>query len=131
MSVTDTSHEVIGSIKVNYPLTRQFVDDLLVTAFEGGITYWCCDAYPVDNIYPEGATYVSDCLSRGRDIVIVEVGVEEVNERKNHILTLDNLIFGIKCFMNMPNANNIFDDYDAWDADVIIQFAVFGDVIYG
>jgi hypothetical protein len=131
MSVIDTSLEVVGNIKVNYPLTRQFIDDLLVTAFEGGINYWCSKVYPVDNIFPEGAVYTSDCLSRGRHIVIVEESDEDGNQGKNHILTLDNLLFGIKCFMNMPNANNIFDDYDAWDADTIVQFAIFGDIIYG
>lgn len=126
MSITEDV--IVGSVKVNFPVTRQFVDDLLVTAFEGGINYWCSAAYPVNNEYPDGATYTSDCLSRGKDIVIIEDGE---NGPEGHILTLDNLIYAMKSFMNEPNANNIFEDYDACDADVIVQYAIFGEVIYG
>jgi hypothetical protein len=129
MSVTDNAGDVVvGSVKINHPVTQQFVDDILVTAFEGGINYWCSSVYPVGNTFPDGATYTSDCLSRGRNIVVVE---DDDGESKSHILTLENLIYGIKCFAALHKNVNFFEDFDACDADCIVQYAVFGDIVYG
>lgn len=108
-------------------VTQQQVDNLLCAAFEGGITYWC-GAINVQGTWPEGARWKSETLTRGATIMLHDAEDDEV-----YYLTLDNFLVGLQkaCALRKKSVDGFYDDHDALDADIVVQFAVFGDVIYG
>ncbi len=73
-------------------------------------------------------------MSRGYDIALVDA--EEDDEHGvpvEYMLTLSALIRGIQMFCDIhgKNYNIIHDDYDASDADCMVQYALFGKLVYG
>ena len=113
-------------------VTSQDIDDIMVTALEGGITYWCNKADVIGEYLGE---YASEQISRGGKLRLYDF-----EEGKSYVLTLNMLLNGISKAIE----HNYFVDYewvngnkldpcqiDADVADVIIQFALFGDVVYG
>lgn len=105
------------TIESKRQVTQQEVDDVVTTALEGGITYWC-DAAETD--YDLGDGYLSEVLTRGGDIKL-----HDAEDDKWYTLTLDAFIRALGvCMFD-------FEQYDALDADNVVQTAIFGEVIYG
>ncbi|WJN63402.1 hypothetical protein [Streptomyces phage phiScoe55] len=136
------------STKVANTVTDENVQDIIDTASYGGITYWATQ--------PTQAEF--DALPEGKDYTIVE-GVEEPpflgGERTVegvHYLSKDDvrdayakLLDLDQRFVNREIHGYILDSWrdrterdgidaghiDATAADVIVQIAIFGEVIYG
>ena len=117
---------------IKFDLTQTDIDDIMCAALEGGINYWCNKAEVVGDYLGE---YASEQISRGGTLRLHDMEAEKVYE-----LTLDMFINGFKLWVeNGANdfggvtANGIVDtcNIDAADADAIIQYAIFGEVIYG
>ena len=113
-------------------VTAEDIDDIMCSAFEGGINYWCRKAEVVGDYLGE---YASEQISRGGKVKLYDAEEDEVYE-----LTLDKFLKGIE----MAIQHNYYVEYgwcdgtiidtcqvDACVADVIIQLALFDDVIYG
>lgn len=130
--ITDYYDDSI-SVEVTMPieLTKENIDDIVCTALEGGINYWCSDAEVADKMYY--GEYASEQISRGGSLKLYDAEAE-----KPYTLTLRNFIEGFKKWVS-----NGYDTYsavhngkvdccniDANKADQIIQFALFGEVIY-
>lgn len=113
---------------------EQFLDDVTTTAIEGGIGYWSvCHKYEWDG-KPE-----------------VTAVIQELDEWQNKafgpLITVNRKLInkGIKTIMDGEagisdrvikeiagaNATNDGCDIDADAADVIVQAAVFGEIVYG
>lgn len=115
------------------------IDDIMVSALEGGINYWCKKAEVADDYLGE---YASDQISRGGELIL-----HDMEESKGYIVSKEKLIEGLKKYIAAGNECIVreTEDYgiytgklsidagniDALAADCIIQYAVFGDVIYG
>ena len=108
-------------------ITQEQVDDLLCSAFEGGITYWCGRA-EVMGEWPEGATYAHETLTRGSRIILHDMEAGDTCG-----LTLDKFLSGITqaAALRGMSVERFVDDHDAETADLAVQFAVFGEVVYG
>ena len=110
-------------------LTQQDIDDIMVTALEGGINYWCRKAKVVGEYLGECA---SDQISRGGTLVLYDAESSDKWE-----LTLEKFLEGVKLYFedgcHVQVDDNCIDagDIDANDADCIIQFALFGEVTFG
>ena len=113
-------------------VTQQDIDDIMVTALEGGINYWCRKAKVVGEYLGE---YASEQINRGGTLILYDAEGDERYE-----LDLEKLLCGIQQAID----DRWFEDYgwyegdeldpcniDADVADVIIQLALFDDVIYG
>lgn len=113
-------------IEVN--LTGQDIDDIMATALEGGINSWCRKAEVVGKYLGK---YASEQISRGGSLLLYDA-----ESPKKWKLTLDNFLVGIKLYFEQGSHVSIEDnkidpcDFDAGDADVIIQFALFGKQIF-
>lgn len=113
-------------IEVN--LTMQDIDDIMCTALEGGICYWCSEAEVIGD-------YLGECaheqISRGGALRLHNCESEQVYD-----LTLENFLNGVKLYFeqgcHVQVEDNTIDtgDIDANDADCILQFAIFEEVIY-
>jgi hypothetical protein len=108
-----------GLIVISVSLTDQAVDDILQTAADAGTTY--------------GIGYWGDIVRVNRvkakrsPIVSMEVAERDV-PRRQKVLTKVLLEHGIT--LAMTTGYNL-KELDGPTADVIIQFAMFGELVYG
>lgn len=110
----------------------QFLSDILATAIEGGIDYW---AY-FDSI--EKVDDPNDILGWRYEQAIVR---EAEDPDEIHKINLDTIAKGLgilrkrnadrdKDLLLANRTNGYEGDFDAWDADKIVQFALFGSLVY-
>jgi hypothetical protein len=133
MEFSDT--KVVGYAKVEMPLTEEDIENIIVTAIEGGINYWGHIKRRVidwtdkpKNVPP--SQWATKLLLEGKSVTIVECD-EDSDEVVNHELTLEKVIQGFaKNYKERPWDNNI-ETGDADTASCIIQYAIFDDVVYG
>lgn len=117
------------SISLDVDLSQQDIDDIMVVALEGGINYGCREAEVVGEYLGE---YASDQISRGGALILHDAESAQTWE-----LTLEKFLKGVKLYFEQGCHVNVEDnaidtcDIDANDADCIIQFAVFGEVVFG
>lgn len=111
------------SIQIEVEVTDQTLDDIIVTALEGGIGYWCqASVYEHTEGQPHRA--------------IVHQLNEDESGYEHRGMTIDRaaIIDGLKRLApkySTQLGRLVNDDYDSDDADVVVQMALFGDVIYG
>lgn len=118
-------------VKINVTLTDEDIDDIMCTALEGGISYWCCKAEVVGDYLGE---YASDQISRGGALLLHDAEEDEVYE-----LTLEKLIKGFELWVAGGYdtygavCEGVVDtgEIDAEKADQICQLALFGEIIFG
>ena len=80
IDVLDKS-KVIGHIDTRVEITVQDIDDIMCAALEGGITYWCCEAYPYG--YRDGKMHngIDIALHTGDTVVSAFRGMVRVAKR--------------------------------------------------
>jgi hypothetical protein len=107
------------------------IEDLLVTAFEGGINYWCgkieIGKPPITN-----TGYLSDVINNGGTLMLIDAD-DDTNKPDIWELTEENLIKGIAQYMrenNYASVDDLIDDHDADVADCIVQYALFGELVF-
>ena len=112
------------------------LDNILATCFEGGSNYWINKIQVVDEDY-KGCEYASDVVSQGGKLYLHTDESDETGEIFE--LTKNKLVKGIKKWYknyHYPRHKEIQDelhlfDWDAGDSDIILQLAIFNEVIYG
>ncbi len=125
--MNEKKYTVRPEVEVN--LSQQDIDDIMAVAMEGGICYWCRKAEVVGEYLGE---YASDQISRGGALILHDAESAQTWE-----LTLEKFLNGVKLYFEQGCHVNVEDnaidtcDIDANDADCIIQFAVFGEVVFG
>ena len=118
-------------LNINYKveLDDECIDDIMATALEGGITNWCDDAEVVGDYLGE---YASEQISRGGTLRLHDSEEDETYE-----LTLDKFLVGLAKVVGERGLDVLYEgkvdasNIDAEDADAIIQYAIFGEVVYG
>ena len=110
---------VVKSVEV----TDEHLDNILVGAFEGGSNYWATKVKVKDDDY-KGAEFASGVVSQGGELYIYSEG-------SKYILTKDNLVNGIQKYLNESKHQLWPDGGDAYTDDLILQYALFGEVVYG
>ena len=119
-------------VSLNLIVTNEDIDDIMCTALEGGINYWCYKAEVVGEYLGE---YGHEQIARGGTLELYDMEDDAVYE-----LTCKKLLNGIKLAVE----HGYYNDYgwyggtcldtcnvDACVADTIVQLAIFGEVIYG
>ena len=118
-------------IEMNIKLTQEDVDDIMCSALEGGISYWCRKAEVVGKYLGE---YANDQISRGGALRLYDSEEDEVYE-----LTLEKFLEGFKLWVfggydtyGAVSYNEVDTcEIDSEKADQIIQLALFEEIIYG
>lgn len=112
-------------------VTGEDVDDIMCSALEGGITYWCGKAVVVEDEY--FGAYASEQISRGGSLRLYDNEADEV-----YVLTLAKFLNGIRLACRDGFGAEWFDgkhldccQIDGDGADTIIQYALFGELVYG
>lgn len=112
-------------------LTAEDIDDIMVSALEGGITYWCRKAEVVGAYLGE---YASDQISRGGSLILYDAESSDKWE-----LTREKFLNGFKTWYEKGEdiygavTGNLVDcgEIDGECADAIVQYALFGELVFG
>lgn len=115
-------------IELEIDLTQEDIDDIMCTALEGGINYWCGRAEVVGGKYL--GEYASEQIARGGSLKMYDIENGDSFE-----LTFEKLLSGIKqaaANKEIPIEDGEIDicDIDADTADLIVQYALFGELVY-
>ena len=125
-------------IRLDLRLGKKDIEDIVVTALEGGIGYWAC----LDNTGKEFENVPKDePVAITAASVLLDGGTLTFFDNENgdeYYLDLGMLMDGIKRFWMDYDSNGIIknghiDTYnlDASDADVIFQYAMFDEIVFG
>jgi hypothetical protein len=118
------------------PITNQNICDILATAFEGGINYWCKEVEVNDwgNLepFPE---FASGVPTNGGTLTLhlFPEDAEIEGAPKPEILGKTAIVRGIRMAADHMGLApwKFIENHDAGDADMAVQFAVFGELIFG
>jgi hypothetical protein len=132
-------------IATTVTLSEQKLSDILITAFEGGVGYWCQIVkydIPAGAMSPipdmqdfkhgwaplveGGGIWVQDAENPGKNNP--DAAFERTKLDRDHLqsgLTL--------CAKHHPHVFSriLEDQYDSCDADIVVQLAVMGSVVFG
>ena len=119
--------------EINVKLTQQDIDDIMVAALEGGINYWAGEAEVIEE--KRVADWGHEQIARGGVLVIHDI--EDPDEKWE--LTLEKFLNGFKLWVEdggdqygaVQGSEVDCCNIDAGCADAIIQYALFGEVMYG
>ena len=116
----------IGAVKKVIRVSAEDIEDVLVGAFEGGSNYWLGKVKVKDNDY-KGAKYASDVISLGGELILT------TTEGESHLLTQAKMIDGFQKYLDNNGMDYPFDygQPDAYTYDTILQYALFGELVYG
>lgn len=106
-------------------LTKEIIEDIMVTALEGGINYWCDRALPEEGYPLKDDEYLSGYFARTGRLILWD------NEEESHLLTLGKFQNGFTIEQARGGIIRDPGDIDAEIADRIIQYAIFGELVYG
>ena len=142
MGGKEKEKQVTVSVTLEIVLTKEDIDDIMCGALEGGINYWCRKAEVVGDYLGE---YASEQIGRGGMLKLYDSEGDKTYE-----LTRDKLLDGIKKYCEdtkrpydimYAGVNSVgcsTGEYgldccmvDATVADMIIQYAVMGEIVYG
>lgn len=115
-------------------VTQEDIDDIMAGALEGGINYWCDEAKVVGDYLGE---YGSEQISRGGQLLL-----HDMEEDETYTLDKEKFLKGLKMYFEKPHPYDILEEIDnklridtcnadTTVCDMIIQYALFDDVIYG
>lgn len=121
-------------VELEVVVTDEDIDDIMCGALEGGINYWCCEAEVEGEYLGE---YASEQISRGGQLKLYDCEEDEI-----YVLDKEKFLKGLEMYIKNPTACNILEQIDGEmrldccnaDADVcdaIIQYALFGEIVFG
>ena len=132
------------SISCKHELTEEDILDVLTTAIEGGIGYWCCllnddpDWIKAradwklhhNNETPCYCDVAYQVLMSGKSVKL-----EDIEEDKIYELDMDKFKKGCSVYIEKTGHDihcALRDGaFDAEDADLLIQYALFGECVFG
>ena len=116
-------------IEKELKITTENIVDCVLSCEAGGLDYEAARQRLAEREKADMKPCYEDVLAE-----IMESGgkltVYDREDDKDHELTLEKLLNGWKKYVEDHNADD-FDEYDGISADCIMQYAIFGDVIYG
>ena len=117
----------IGQVRKVIDVTTKNLDEILVGAFEGGSNYWLSKVRVKDKDY-KGGKYASDVIGLGGELILT------TTEGEKHTLTQEKMIKGIQIYLDSTNLQNFpFEETnpDGFTYDNMVQYALFGELVYG
>ena len=105
-------------------VTDDHLDSILTGAFEGGSNYWAVKVEVAKDDY-KGKKYASECVAAGGELYI------HTTDDGKYLLTKEYLINGLQMYLDDSKYKNWPDGGDAQTDDLILQYALFGEVVYG
>ena len=106
-------------------IEHQLIDDIIVTALEGGINYWADRCRILTYGDAKEGDPASTVVAKGGTITIREAETEKI-----YVLNRDMVLKGISKFIKEQKDFTDCADLDANDADLIVQYALFNEIVF-
>ena len=125
------SREFEVELDLKARVATQDIDDIMVAALEGGIDYWCFKVEVVGDYLGE---YASEQISRGGMLKLYDI-----ENGDKYWLDLEKFLKGFKLWLEndgdeygaVENGEVDCCNIDAGCADEIVQYALFGELVFG
>jgi hypothetical protein len=126
------SSNIIGVATIQHNVTEKDIESIMVGGIEGGIGYWAV----LNNVGENWRDKPSDepssicstkLLLEGKEVEYYDT--EDEDDRWN--LTLEKLINGYELNLKQRNWDSSIENGDASTCDCIIQYALFGKIVFG
>ena len=129
----------VVKVALEIVLTQEDIDDIMCGALEGGINYWCDEAKVMGGYLGE---YGSEQIARGGKLRLQRPEPFDKDDTEYYELDLEKFKKGVELWAITPVGCNCLEQIDgkirfdtcnadAIVCDAIIQYALFGDVIFG
>ena len=129
----------VVKVALEIVLTKEDIDDIMCGALEGGINYWCDEAKVMGGYLGE---YGSEQIARGGKLRLHLPEPFDKDDTEYYELDLEKFKKGVELWAITPVGCNCLEQIDgkirfdtcnadAIVCDAIIQYALFGDVIFG
>jgi hypothetical protein len=124
-------------VTVPVELDDQFFEDMVVTIMEGGANYW------VDHIsinHPDGnkpkglpgSIWAASALNKGGSIIVFVREEGDSHDSPPVTMTKEMLVSGIQMWINNHRTPpEALENYDADDADCVLQYSLFKELVFG
>jgi len=129
-----------STINIDFDIHDNDIENIIITALEGGIGYWGCllnEGKEFDEFYKDtkGLTtseFVADLILNEKSVVLYDTELD-FNDAEKWELNLFKLLNGIKLYIINSKQINfpLIDNLDSNMADSIIQYALFGELVFG
>jgi hypothetical protein len=130
----------IAKIEKTHEFSTQDINDIVCTAIEGGINYWCGAINRMRNedgtlsgVSEADRSNVQDkCDVIGYGGTLILFDVDYPMTKQIWYLNADNLLKGIVMYCDKHNVlmSELIDNHDAETADLIVQYGLFGEITY-
>lgn len=125
--------KVVGTITIKKSVTVDDVENIMITAIEGGIGYWACllNDRPEWNDQCKGEStseFAANLLLKGKSVWFQDA---EEDDEAPWELTLTKLLNGLAQNAKERPHDCDLEQGDATTADCIVQYALFSKVVYG
>ena len=105
-------------------VTEDHLDSILTGAFEGGSNYWIAKVEVKKDDF-KGKVYASESVAAGGELYIY------TTDDAKYLLSKSSIIMGLQQYLDTSKLKNWPDGGDAETDDLILQYALFGEVVYG
>ena len=117
-------------------ISDELIEDILCTAFEGGITYWannisCHDNKDMKKVGGWKHEYLTKTKKKDAKLIVHTISGGEVTVTKKSIIDALQKMDTPEYKYTKALDRILSEQYDADDADIVVQTACFGEVVYG
>ena len=116
-------------ITKKFEISNEDITNLMVCALEGGINYWCGKAEVT--VQPiEDWNYASDVIALTNGVITLH----DAESDDKWELTKEKFLKGLVKTMewgDYKDVEELMDAHDAEVADVLIQYAIFDEIVFG
>lgn len=123
---------------INYsvPISDEMIEDILCSAFEGGITYWannvsCQNREDMKKVGGWKHEYLTKTKLKDAKLIVHTIEDGQVAFSKKSIIDALQKMDTPEYKYTKALKRLLFGGWDAWDADIVVQTACFGEVVYG
>lgn len=129
-----SKEKVVGTVTISINITESDIENILVTALEGGCDYWM-DIKTTGEQWedrPKGkdgvpiSQWATKLMLEGKSVIVFD------NEDPSKLMQLDLSMLMKGMELNRTNRAHDcdLDNMDVITADCIIQYALFGEIVY-
>jgi hypothetical protein len=112
-------------VRIDYEISDDLIRGEIGNALDHGIQYWCASVDAKE--FPDGAEFLSDIPTMGGEVLLTD------HDGDTHTLNLAKIRKGIR-LMSRDCPDHFHDlihqTGDCYTSDALIQFALFGRVVY-
>ena len=117
-------------------ISDELIENILCSAFEGGITYWannvsCHDNDDMKKVGGWKSRYLTRTKLKNAKLIIHTISGGEVAMTKKSIIDALQKMDTPEYSYTKALGRILSEQYDADDADIVVQTACFGEVVYG